>query len=230
MCSPLAEIPGDRPLMRAESFLASNGIGAFLELWRLTGEGTFREAAERLLDILTIELTDPDAGVVADAIRRYRQATGDTRYDVKVLDACRRLSPQDVGQIGMDSIVDRPGREARFGVGKRIDMPHWFEDGALRRHNPILLSLAAEISNDAALATISVDIARAYFALARQAYPDGREHGCSSRSVSAIARGHGRANHAGVTTAVLSPVMTAFSQEFPGADQGAAADAAAPRR
>lgn len=223
--SPQAEVPGDSLLMRAENFLASNGIGAFLNLWKLTGKRAFLEAAERLLDILAAELADPDTGVVADAIRRYRRATGKTRYDVMVLDACRPLSPQSLTQIGMEPLVDRPGREARFGVGKRIDMPRWFEDSLPRRHNPILFSLAAEISHDTGLAAISVDIARAYFALAREAYPDGRDHGCSARSVSAIARGHGRDNHAGVTTAVLSPVMNAFGQDTRGAGEDAAVGA-----
>ena len=60
---------------------------------------------------------------------------------------------------------------------------------------------------DSALHARAVDLARTYFLLARAAFPDGRDHGCSARSVSAIARGHGRENHAGMTTAVLGPAL-----------------------
>jgi len=95
-------------------------------------------------------------------------------------------------------------------LGKRKDVPLWREDGELRRHNPILLALAAEVAADEHLATRAIDLARAYFALARRCFPHGREHGCSARTVSAIARGHGRENNAGMVTAALEPVLTAL--------------------
>ena len=76
--------------------------------------------------------------------------------------------------------------------------------------NPITLAVAAEILGDDALAARALDLARAYFALARQALPDGRDHGCAARTVSAVARGHGRDNHAGVVTAVLGPLGEGF--------------------
>jgi hypothetical protein len=197
-------------LLRAENLLASNGIGAFLGLWKLTGEARFLVAAERLVDIASEELTDPDGGVAADAIRQYRSVTGKTMYDSRILDVCRYLSPENIRQIGIEPRVDRPS--PYVGIGKRIDMPRWFENGTSRRHNPILLSVAAEISGNAGLATIALDIGRMYLALARKVFPDGRDHGCSARSVSAIARGHGRENHAGVTTAVLGPLAEAFGR------------------
>jgi hypothetical protein len=89
-------------------------------------------------------------------------------------------------------------------LGKRSDMPHWLEDGQPRRHHPITLAVAAEISNDEGLAIHALDRARGAFALARQAFPDGRDHGCAARTVSAIARGHGREKHAGMITGVLA--------------------------
>ncbi len=93
------------------------------------------------------------------------------------------------------------------GVGKRQDRPLWDEDGQPRQHNPILLAAAAQIKNDQSLATQAVDLARTYFNLARQVYPHGRHHGCSARTVSAIGRGHGRDNNAGMSTAVLKPLF-----------------------
>ena len=193
---------------RAENFLASGAVEAFLEPWELTGEERFRGAAERLLDVIVTQLRDPDAGAAAAAVRTYRRVTGDTRYDQMVLDAVGRLDPFSFSELSLDPEVERDGRPS--GIGKRRDMPVWYEDGAPRRHNPILLAVAAEITQNQDLATRAVDIARAYFHLARKVYPHGREHGCSARSVSAIARGHGRDNNAGVVTAVLGPLLEAF--------------------
>lgn len=95
----------------------------------------FRQVAERVPGVMVTQLGDPDAGTVADAIRHYRQFTG-----------------------------------------------------------------------DAHLATRALDLGHATFALAMQHLPDGRDHGCSARSVSAAGRGHGRENNAGVVTALLTPL------------------------
>ena len=92
-------------------------------------------------------------------------------------------------------------------------MPNWFENGTPRRHSPVLLSVLAEIDGDSALATRSIDIARTYFALAREALPDGRRHGCAANTISAIARGHGRENNTGMVTGVLGPLIAASASD-----------------
>ena len=195
---------------RAENLLASAAPNTFLELWQITGEDRFRAAAEKLVDVLATQLGDPDAGPAADAIRAWRRSTGDGRFDQAVRDAAAQLSPLGFSELSIDPEVRREQRPP--GIGKRSDMPAWFEDGEPRRHNPILLGLAAEVAGDERLATRAVDLARACFALARQVFPHGRRHGCSARSVSAIARGHGRNNNAGVVTAVLDPLLHTLGQ------------------
>jgi len=186
---------------RAENFLASSAIECFLDLCKLAGRDDFKAAAERLLDIIATQLTDPDAGPAADVLRTYRAMTGDARYDRLILDTVKQLDPSSVRELGMDPFPARDSRPS--GIGKRQDMPNWFENGMPRRHNPILLAVAAELAQDDDLAREAVDMARAYFALARRVYPHGRKHGCSARTVSAIARGHGRDNNAGTLTGVL---------------------------
>jgi hypothetical protein len=199
----------DDPVNRAENFLTSDTINTFLNLGRKTGHVRFRHAAERLLDVLSTQLVDPDAGVVADAIRRYRQWTGNARYDGAILSAVKQLAPAGVRELSLDTDTRLARKPA--GVGKRSDMPRWLEDGIPRRHNPITLAVAAEIQGDEQLAAQAVGLAHAAFLLSCRAFPDGRDHGCAARTVSAIARGHGRDNHAGMTTAVLGPIMECFS-------------------
>lgn len=198
----------DNPVELAENVLASGGINAFLALYTSTSEERFLAAAERLLDILVTRLDDPDAGVVADALRCYRRATGGKRYDGAIEGAVRSLTPFRVKEIGVDANSSRDARPA--GVGKHRNMPIWYENGEPRRHSPVLLSVAAEITSDQDLARCAVDLARTYFELAVAHLPDGRDHGCAANTVSAIARGHGRENHAGMTTAVLDPIIERF--------------------
>ncbi len=198
----------DTQLDRAENILASGGIPLFLRLWQETHKEIFLDAVQQLLSILSGVLSDVDAGPVADAIRLYRRITGRQDFDRYVTQTIEKLAPFDIRSIEIEltqTLARRPP-----GVGKRADMPTWFEDGCPRRHNPILLSLAAEVLDDHPLATRAVDLARAYFNLAVQLLPDGRDHGCAARTISAVARGHGRNNHAGMTTAVLLPTMQRF--------------------
>jgi hypothetical protein len=198
----------DDPVELAENIFASGGVNAFLALHAATGEGKFLSAAERLLDILATQLHDPDAGVVADTIRCYRRATGRERYDTAIQDAVRPLAPSEIMEIGAEVDVSRDSRPP--GIGKRQDTPLWYENGEPRRHSPILLSVAAEIASDPELAKHAIDLARTYFHLAVAHLPDGIEHGCASRTVNAIASGHGRENHVGMTTGVLGPITEAF--------------------
>lgn len=190
---------------RAENFLASNGVGTFLLLWQLTHEERFLTAAQRIIDILATQLNDPTAGPAADVIRTYRRITQGAAHEKRYDDAINNaVDALDLSPIQTLSIDHAPERESRpSGIGKRQDMPNWFEDGSPHRRNPILLAVAAEIQNDESLAIQSLDLARHHFLLARRVYPNGRHHGCSARTVSAIARGHGRANNAGMVTGVL---------------------------
>lgn len=199
------------PVDRAENFLASSGINAFLDLWQRTDNALFRQAAERLLDVLVTQLDDPDAGAAADALRRYRRMTGSTRYDGQLVAAAERAFDR-ARPPTLLSINPYPQRAERpSGVGKRQDMPEWFENGAPRRAHPALLAAAADVMEDADLAAAAVDLARHYFLLARRVYPHGRHHGCAATTVSAVGRGHGRENNAGVITAVLEPVLHTFN-------------------
>ena len=204
---------GHRPLLgmsrtdtsvdRVESFLASGAVNALLRLSGLIEEEPFRGGAERLLDALATQLRDPDAGPAADAMRVYHRATGSTRYDSMVMEAAGDVDPYGFSSLSMEPDTRRAQRPS--GIGKRNDMPEWFEDDRPRSCNPVSLAWAAELNGDERLATRTVDLARAYFALARQVYPSGRDHGCGAKSVSAIARGHGRDNNVGMITGILEP-------------------------
>lgn len=199
---------------RAENLLASAAVNALLNMWRRRGNPVLRQAVEKILEIVVTQLDDPDAGVGVNVLRCYRKLTGDTRYDEAVRQAAAKLAPRSFSELSLEP--EPPKEKPGPGIGKRMDKPPWFEDGQPQRHSPVLLAHAAEIDGNEELATRAVDLARTQFALARQAYPDGRRHGCGARSISAIARGHGRENNTGVVTAVLEPVLEVFQPALPG--------------
>lgn len=196
------------PIDRAENLLASGAPNLFINLWELTRREEFLLASEGILNVVVEALEDPDAGCGADAIGFYRRRTLSRRYDERLVAVLEKLEPFSFSTL---SLANPPPVKPRpSGIGKRSDAPVWFEDGHPRRHNPILLSLGAEIKDDKELARRTVDIARTYFIIARRTYTDGREHGCSARTVNAIARGHGRENGSGMVTAVLVPACRQF--------------------
>ncbi|WP_309396511.1 hypothetical protein [Cerasicoccus maritimus] len=195
-------------LHRAEALLSAGAVQTLLKLWRISNEPRFRQAAEAILDALMLELLDPDAGSLAAAIRFYRRITKNARYDSLVMQEYAHLIPEGVEVIDLD-VAPIFGSEV-LGIGKYSDQPHWKEDGQIRQHNPILISLAAEISNSPALAAVALDFGTAYLSLAQRAFSDGREDSESARTVSAVARGHARDNGAGVVTEVLVPLMARF--------------------
>ncbi len=149
---------------RAENLVCSDAITTLLRLWQLTGNQALHDAAVRVLDELATQLPDPDAGVAADALRRYRRMTGDTRYDQTVRDALTSLCPDDVQGLTLVPEVKRNGRPTG-GVGKRGDMPEWYEhdhenheNNKAARYNPILLAVAAEIERDDTLWRTALDL------------------------------------------------------------------------
>lgn len=200
---------------RVENLMVSSSVDSLLKLWKITGKYKLRLAAETILDIVSTQVIDPEAGCGVDLIRKYRNQTGNYRYDRIILDTVESLSPYSFSKISIEPEVKRKEPLSKisghtFGIGRRSDKPYWYEDGERAKNNPILLSLAAEIKNDEQLAIRALDIARTCFELAREVYPHGHRHGCGSRSVSAVARGNGRENNSGVVTAVLEPLMEKF--------------------
>ncbi|MBM4084012.1 MAG: hypothetical protein FJ272_04405, partial [Planctomycetes bacterium] len=119
---------------RAENLLASGAVNALLKLWQLTQDARFRQAAERLLDVIAPQAADPDAIPAVDLLRAYTATTGDPRYLGHVREAMKGLNPFDIRELAIAPSVKRERKP--HGIGKRADMPDWFEDGHPRRQTP----------------------------------------------------------------------------------------------
>lgn len=193
---------------RAENLLASGATDAFLALHRMTGQDHWLAASRRLLDALVGEIGDPDAGAAVVAMCCHDSEEETPRYEKALTEAYLAANWSLPGKLGIQPTRREGPRPP--GIGKRVDKPEWFEDGAPRKISPLLVAAVAEIADSEELARQAVDLARAYFALGRQALTGDRRHACGADSDAAVARGHGRENNAGVATGVLLPLMFRF--------------------
>jgi len=211
LASFLGAAPKDfAKISRVECHVASGTPQLFIELWQRTENGLFSHAAKKLILSLMSELSDPYANPVGVLFSLYRRTFKDTSFDEQFLDAigsCPRLCELQHAKLGIQT--DMKWVDLR-GIGRRKDMPGWYliENNG-KQHlctsaSPAALMLAYEITGEENYAIIAVTLALAKLKLARKVFTDGREHGCSSRSIAAICRGHGRNWGAGDVSSVLS--------------------------
>lgn len=193
------------PVMRSENLIASGVPSLLIDLADLQPDARLIGAARRILEAGMSTFASPHAWQMHAGVRRFREKTGESCFasaiDAVPDNACRRITV-----LRMDPAPEeRP--EYRHAMGLRFDMPVWTDDNGAPAPSPLLLTTVALHRNDEALLMQAVDLGRTYFRLARQAYGNSTFHGCGSRSLSAVARGHGRLDGAGVVTEVLAPAL-----------------------
>ena len=192
------------PESRAENLIASGAPDLMLDLWQLSHEDRFRAAAERIIDATLDWLASPVAWQVQAAVGRHRAATRSKRYDAAVL-AVPEASLEPIRELTIVPEVET--RACTAPLGMRGDKPDWLDQDARPAPSPLLWALRAHVDDNQGLLTRAVDLAHTHFALAQRAFGDVTDHGCGSRSLVAVCRGHGRLNGAGVVTEVLEPAL-----------------------
>ena len=197
-------------LPRAENLLASGVPDTLLTLWEKSGDGVFRSAAERIIDVAVEVLNSPIAWQAHAAVRRYRQTTGSDRYD----DLVKAVGDESLRPVRELTIVPEVEQPVVTGpLGMRSDKPDWLDQDGKPAPSPLLMALRALVTGEENLLIRALDLGRAHFQLAREVFGDVTHHGCGSRSLSAVCRGHGRLNGAGVVTEVLAPAIEVYLAE-----------------
>jgi hypothetical protein len=205
---------------RVELHVAGGSLDTLLDLYQLTGERSYVEAVGRMVPILVEALADPLTQTPALLIAKYRALTGDRSFDTQSMEIIR----------GMEAVPNRStlmiaGVEGThpMRIGRRRDEIKWGyrdEDGMIRQDqgpSPAALALAYQITGEDSLAAQALDLAARRLRLARSALRDGREHGCSGNTISAVTAGHGRAAGVGDVTATL-PLLTLGALRFCGGE------------
>lgn len=191
-------------LPRAENLIASGVPDTLLDLWQKTGDARYRQAAERIIDVAAEVLDNPVAWQAQAAVRRYRQRTGSGRYDQRV----GHLDGDAFCAVDQLTLIPEPEEPCiTCPLGMRGDKPDWLGPHGSPCPSPLLWALKATVTGDEPLMARALDLGLAHFRLAERAYGDITSHGCGSRSLVAICRGHGRLNGAGVVSEVLAPAL-----------------------
>ncbi|MFC1526349.1 hypothetical protein ACFL6X_06020 [Candidatus Latescibacterota bacterium] len=203
-------LDGD-PLAGIENLLASGAVQALGDLYALSPDELFRDAARRIVHPLVPELLDPFNDPGAVALGHYRQAFGDTSLD----DEMRQVLEGAPNESEAEWAMVLPEKHARRepGVGKRNDMIYWGEwsdDGSVR---PLLepptasLALGYQLTGDLAWARRALKGAARKFTMARRVLRGGREHADMGGAICSVAAGHGRNWGAGVVTGCYGPLL-----------------------
>jgi hypothetical protein len=203
-------VAGDA-LAGVENMLASGVIYALGDLFLLSGEAVFKEAARRLVEPLVGELLDPYADPAAAAISYYRWTFADTSLDEALVEVLAEMPMGPTGEWVMLAPERRVRREA--GVGKRRDMLYWGQWNARTRvelskePSTAALTLAYQLSGEIDYARRAFAQAASKLALARRILRGGREHADMGGAICSVAAGHGRNWGCGAVTGCYGPLL-----------------------
>ena len=210
-------IPGD-PLAGIENLLASGAIYALGDLYLLTGDKIYKSAARRIVEPLLTSLIDPFNDPAAAAISYYRWTFRDTMYDSAIEEGLQQLTTNPPELLAL--VFPQEIRRRELGVGKRSDMAYWGEwtdDGSvkpIREPSTATLTLAYQLTGDAAYAQRAIQNAAIRLNIARRVLRGGREHADMGGAVCSVAAGHGRNWGYGAVTACYGPLLLGTREIF----------------
>ena len=203
-------VPGD-PLAGIENLLASGAIYALGDLYLLSKEEIFKDAARRIMEPLVPMLADPYHDPAAAAISYYRWTFGDTSLDDGIIGIVRKFPAEPPDELAMVFPQERKRREP--GVGRRNDMLYWgawSDDGSVKpiqEPSTAALALAYQLTGEVEFATRAFRSAATRLGMARRVLRGGREHSDMGGAVCSVAAGHGRNWGQGAVTGCYGPLL-----------------------
>ena len=204
-------LEGD-PMAGVEVLLASGAIYALGDLFELSGEPVFRDAALRMVEPLVGVLHDPYGDPGAAAISYYRQVFKDPSLDGRIREILEQMPREETGELVL--MVPEIPRVVYPGVGKRGDMVHWgvIADGMCRptptrEPSTAALTLAYQVTGDVSFASRALSQAARRLKVARRVLRGGREHADMGGAICSVAAGHGRNWGWGAVTGCYGPLV-----------------------
>lgn len=203
-------VPGD-PLAGIENLLASGAIYALGDMYLLSGNEIFKEAAKRIIEPLIPLLSDPYHDPAAAAVSYYRWTFWDTSYDEEILKVVRSFPDEVPDELAMVFPQERKRRE--LGVGRRNDMIYWGEwsdDGSvkpIKEPSTAALTLAYQLTGEVKYATRAFRSAAKRLRMAQRVLRGGREHSDMGGAVCSVVAGHGRNWGQGAVTGCYGPLL-----------------------
>ena len=198
------------PLAGIENLLASGAIYALGDLYHLSGDTIFRDAAKRIVEPLVESVLDPYHDPAAAAISYYRWTFGDTAFDQWIREQLSEMPPPP---RHLALIFPQEVRRREPGVGRRADMAYWGEwsnDGSvqpIREPSTAAMTLAYQITGNPEFAIRAFRSASTHLTMARRVLRGGREHADMGGAVCSVAAGHGRNWGHGAVTSCYGPLL-----------------------
>lgn len=203
-------VAGD-PLIGVEVLLASGAIYALGDLFAVSGDEIFKQAATRIVEPLVEELLDPYCDPGAAAISYYRQAFDEDSLDGAIRAQIDKMPAHQDGELAM--VFPEVRKREWPGVGKRADMTYWGIWGADGSITPTTepctaaLTLAFQVTGKEAYAERALKQAARKLTMARRALRGGREHADMGSGICSTAAGHGRNWGIGAVTGCYGPLV-----------------------
>ena len=204
------QIPVD-PLKGIENLLASGAIYALGDLYLLSGEEIFKDAARRIVEPLAPSLADPYYDPAAAAVSYYRWTFADTSFDSGILDIVKRFPDEPSYELAM--VFLQEWRRRGPAIGRRKDMIYWgiwSDDGSvepIQEPSTAMLTLAYQLTGEVKFATRAFRNAVTRLQMARRVLRGGREHSDMGGAVCSVAAGHGRNWGQGTVTGCYGPLL-----------------------
>ncbi len=203
---------------RVEPHVAAGTIDALLDLWQLTDEALFRDAARKLCEALIPELGDAYAEPPGGYLIQYRARTGDTSLDERIIEALEPLREPTPGNPLM--VIESSGSGPVRGIGGRWDMIRWGyrqPDGSILPEQALScasMALGYALTGDVEWARRAMELAALRIKLAARSLRDGRESGCLGDTTHAAAAGNGRCSGYGCMTTAYYPLVAGAVRRF----------------
>lgn len=199
------------PWARIENHMASGSAKILMELWEITGQTLFLQAARRLVQGCIADATSPIANPVGHAASQLILAGTDPMELGLSQETFTQLVPWESLQHRELGIQTAQRPSCRASIGFRYDMPaYYLKTGdtwqELAIPAPASLMLAWTLTHNEEYALDACCLALGKLRLARQVYRDGRHHGCTAQSIAAAVRGHGRCWGIGDVSGVLAHI------------------------
>ena len=210
-------LAGDK-LSGLENFIASGAIYAFGDLYSVSQEMVFKEAAKEIVSKLLNCASNPYADPVAAAISYYRNTFEDYSFDEKIIEISKNIPSYDSAELAL--VIPEKNKIRLAGIGNRKDMVYWQLlnlDGKfefLTEPPTSFFTLIYQITGDINHAYRALTMAARKFKIARSALRSGYEHADMGRAVCSVSSGHGRNWGIGSVTGCYSPLILGTSESF----------------
>ncbi len=197
---------------RSEIHIANGTPDLFLSLYEQTKNEKYLQTAKKILKPLADQLKSPYAHPVADILWNLRSEGVELDFVKKELSLVKDNIDKQISELNhlnldFDPSIHWNNTKYHNTIGIRKDMPALVLTSKAGEKiilpSPATLGLLSKLTKDEIYLHIALELANAVLQEAKERYPDGRMHGCSSKGIHSFCVGHGRNWGAGYVSTAL---------------------------